>query len=266
MREGRLDGSEGSVCYRVWAPEGPAERVVLLVHGYAEHGGRYAHVAERLVEEGAAVWAPDHVGHGLSDGERTLIRDFEHVVDDLHALAELARREHGAVPLIVAGHSMGGLLTARFAQRAPDSVAGVAFLGAVLGNWRWAREALAAPELPPADTSFEGMSRDPATVREYREDPLVYHGRYKRPLLEAEVRALDAFNAGIDRLAMPVLFLHGSDDPYVPVRDSLDAAVRMPSRDKWMRVYPGARHELVHETNRAEVLDDLAAFARRAGD
>ena len=75
--------------------------------------------------------------------------------------------------------------------------------------------------------------------------------------------ALDRFNAEIDRITMPLLFLHGSGDPYVPYRDSLHGVERMASEDKTLRVYPGARHELVNETNRAEVISDLVQWIKR---
>ncbi len=263
MKELRFTGSEGDVVYHRWEPIGEARGICIIVHGYAEHGARYAHVANALRAEGLAVFAEDHLGHGRSDGERALIRDFEHIVDDLHTLAGIARDAHPDVPLVMAGHSMGGLLTARFAERYPGELGGAAFMGAVLGDWQWAREVLSMPEIPYQKPEYSGMSRDPEMVGQYAEDPLVYHGQYKRPLLEAEIVALDRFNAEIDRIDMPVLFLHGSADPYVPYRDSLHAVERMASVDKTMRVYPGARHELVNETNRAEVVGDLVAWASR---
>ena len=263
MKEARFQGSEGSIVYHRWDAIGEPRGVVVLVHGYAEHGARYAHVAVRLAAHGLAVYAEDHLGHGRSDGERALVTDFEHIVDDLQSLAVIGRAEYPEVPLIMAGHSMGGLLTARFAERYPDELAGVAFMGAVLGDWQWARQVLAEPEIPYQEPEYSGMSRDPETVRQYAEDPLVYHGQYKRPLLESEIEALDRFNAEIDRITMPVLFLHGSADPYVPYQDSLHAVERMASTDKTMRVYPGARHELVNETNRSEVIGDLIEWAER---
>ncbi len=76
-------GSEGKISVGVW-PNPGARHVVVIAHGYGEHIGRYEHVAQRLVAAGASVWAPDHLGHGRSDGERVPARDFEHVVDDLH--------------------------------------------------------------------------------------------------------------------------------------------------------------------------------------
>ena len=136
-------------------------------------------------------------------------------------------------------------------------------LGAVLGDWKWAREVLSYPELPPSDSDPMGMSRDPEVCRAYAEDPLVYHGTYKRPLLVAEVACLDRFNAEIDAIRMPVAFLHGSDDPFVPYADSKAAVERMPSTDKEFHLYEGARHELVNELNRDEVIADVVAFAKR---
>ncbi|MEM8747752.1 MAG: lysophospholipase [Actinomycetota bacterium] len=258
-----FDGSVGTVHYEHWSPDGPATKIVVLVHGYAEYGARYAHVAERLVAAGAAVYAEDHMGHGRSDGERALITEFDAVVADQRTLVDLALAEHPGTPVVMIGHSMGGLLTSRFAQTHPGSLAGIGLLGAVIGDWTWAREALAAPELPEAATDFSGMSRDPATVEAYSTDPLIYRGRYKRPLLEAEMRALDAFGDDLDRLTMPVLFCHGDDDPYVDHRTSLAAVEVMPSTDKTIRVYEGARHELVNETNRDEVIDEIVRFVTR---
>jgi alpha-beta hydrolase superfamily lysophospholipase len=253
-----FDGSEGRVFYRRWDPEGPPVRLVLIVHGYGEHGGRYGYVAEALIRQGSAVYADDHLGHGRSDGERALIGDFEHVVDDLHTLADIARAEHPGLPLVLVGHSMGGLLVARFAQRWPDEVAGVAFCGAVIGDWQWARDVLAQPELPNVSFDPLAISRDPRVGDAYASDPLVYHGQYKRGLLEAEVEALDRFARDNGLLTMPVALLHGTDDPFVPYERSLKAIEDMPSSDRTIHVYQGARHEVLNETNRDEVIRDLS--------
>ena len=258
-----FDGTTGSIHYEHWAPHDPARAVVVLVHGYAEYAARYAHVADRLTAHGAAVYAPDHMGHGHSEGERALITDFGDVVADLRRLVDLAVAEYPGVPLVMIGHSMGGLLTSRFAQTYPAEVAGIGLLGAVVGDWNWARTALAAPELPAATTDFSGMSRDGDAVERYATDPLIYRGKYKRPLLEAEMVALDQFREQVDRLTMPVLFCHGDDDPFVDYRTSLAAVESMPSDDVTIRVYEGARHELVNETNRDEVIGELVEFVNR---
>ncbi|MFW5811436.1 MAG: alpha/beta hydrolase [Alkalispirochaetaceae bacterium] len=263
MKSATFSGSEGTIHYRRWDAAGEARRVVIFVHGYAEHGGRYATAAQRLSVANSVVYAPDHIGHGESVGERALIEEFEHVVDDLRTLVEIAEDEAPGLPIVMIGHSMGGLLAARYAERYPDSLAGVGFLGAVLGDWNWAREVLALPQLPQEASDPSGMSRDPEAARAYAEDPLVYHGGYKRPLLEAEVIALDRFNEEIGALTMPVLFLHGEADPFVPFETSEEAVDKMPAPFKQKKVYPGARHELIHETNRDEVLSEILSFLER---
>jgi alpha-beta hydrolase superfamily lysophospholipase len=256
-------GSEGEVHYERWDPVDTPRRIVVIVHGYAEYAARYDHVARVLAEQDAVVCAEDHLGHGRSNGERALITDFEHVIDDLRTLLDITLEEHPGLPVVMVGHSMGGLLAARFAQRFPGELRGVVFLGAVIGDWDWARDALAQPELPEGAADLSGMSRDPVAVEAYASDPLIYHGRYKRPLLEAEVIALDRFEEQIDRLTMPVLFCHGTQDPFVDYRTSLAAVEAMPSTDRTIRLYDGARHELVNEVNRDEVIAEVAAFVAR---
>lgn len=263
MFEGDFIGSEGRVHYRRWDPDGSRRRIVQIVHGYAEHGGRYAHVADALTAHGAVVYADDHIGHGRSDGEQALITDFDHVVDDLVHLGALAAERDPGLPHILVGHSMGGLLAGLTAQRAPERVAGVAFCGAVIGDWQWAREVLALPELPFVPFDPAALSRDPAAGVSYAADALVYHGQYKRGLLEAEVAALDRFRVQQDRLTMPVLFLHGTADPFVPYTRSLQTIEELPAQDKEIHIYEGARHEVLNERNKDEVIATLANWLDR---
>jgi alpha-beta hydrolase superfamily lysophospholipase len=258
FEEFQVPGHGGNLHVRLWGPDITPRALVFILHGYAEHGGRYRHVAEALVAGGLAVVAPDHVGHGHSEGERALITDFGLVVDDLGAVASAAsERLKVATPLLLLGHSMGGLLAARFVQRWPDRAVGAAFMGAVIGDWKWAREVLSLPELPPEHSDPMGMSRDPEACRAYDADPLVYRGLYKRPLLEAEVVALDEFREDINKIRIPVGFFHGTADPFVPYGDSLQAINDMPSSAKTIKLYDEAKHELLNEINKEEVIDDF---------
>jgi alpha-beta hydrolase superfamily lysophospholipase len=102
-----------------------------------------------------------------------------------------------------------------------------------------------------------GMSRDIEACRAYDADPLVYRGVYKRPLLEAEIVALDEFREDIDKIRIPVGFFHGTADPFVPFGDSLQAINDMPSSAKTIKLYDEAKHELLNEINKGEVIDDF---------
>jgi alpha-beta hydrolase superfamily lysophospholipase len=175
----------------------------------------------------------------------------------------MAAIDHPDLPLVLVGHSMGGLLAGLTAQRSPNDFAGVAFCGAVLGDWDWLRQVLKEPQLPDVPFDPLDLSRDPAVGADYAADPLVYHGQYQRGLLEAEAEALDAFQRHIDRLAMPILFLHGAEDPFVPYRRSLQAVSEMPSADKSICIINGARHEVLNETNRDETIRYLADWIGR---
>jgi alpha-beta hydrolase superfamily lysophospholipase len=155
---------------------------------------------------------------------------------------------------------MGGLLSGRFGQRWPDEVSGLAFCGSVIGDWQWARDVLDAPELPHVEFVPLDVSRDPAAGASYAADPLVYHGQYKRGLLQAEVVALGQFAANIDKLTMPVAVFHGTEDPFVPYERSVQAVQDMPTDDVTIHLYEGGRHEVLNEINRDEVISDLASW------
>jgi alpha-beta hydrolase superfamily lysophospholipase len=258
-REHVLSGTRGRITVREWSAERP-RYAVLLIHGYGEHAGRYEEVAGVLTSHGAAVYGPDHIGHGASDGERVLIEDFEDVVTDVHAVAELARAAHPRLPVVVLGHSMGGLIASRYAQRHPEGLAALVLSGPVIGDWELPRRLLALDEIPDTPISPSSLSRDPAVGAAYAADPLVWHGPMKRPTLEAFVRTLETVAKGGDVGRLPLLWVHGDDDRLVPLPGSRVGVERLSGGDLTERIYPGARHEVFNETNRAEVFTDVTRF------
>ncbi|MDV3220226.1 alpha/beta hydrolase [Intrasporangium sp.] len=258
-----FEGHAGTIVGRRWTADTatPPEYVVLIVHGYGEHSGRYGHVAARLVEDGAVVYAIDHVGHGRSDGERVLINSFQEVEEDVHLLEARAREEHPTLPVVLIGHSMGGLIGARYAQRWGDGLAAIVLSGPVLGRWRAAEALLAADEIPDAPIDPSTLSRDPAVGEAYVADPLVWHGPFKRPTLEAIEEALAMITGG-GAVDDPILWLHGEEDELVPMADTKQGWATLAGRHASSTSYPGARHEIFNETNHDEVLDDVIAFIR----
>ncbi len=253
-----LPGHAGTVFCRRWAGADPSY-VVLLVHGYGEHTGRYRHVAERLVADGAVVYAPDHVGHGRSEGERVLVTDLERVCDDLRLLEQRARAEQPGLPVVLVGHSMGGLIAARYAQRYQHGLAAVVLSAPVLGRWEAVEQLLALEEIPDVPIDPSTLSRDAGVGEAYEADELVWHGPFKRPTLEALQQAMATVNDG-GPVAVPILWLHGEDDQLVPIGPSREGFTSLGGARAAHKTYPGARHEILNETNRDEVLDDVLTF------
>lgn len=259
-------GHAGALHGRRWlaaedAEPRPPDYVVLLCHGYGEHVGRYEWVASRLVEDGAAVYALDHVGHGESAGERVLIPAFEPVVEDFRRLQERALLDHPGAPVVLVGHSMGGMIAARYAQLYGAELACTILSGPVLGRWDALEGLLAADEIPDAPIDPDVLSRDPQVGRDYVDDPLVWHGPFKRETLEGLRSCLDTI-AGGGPIGCPVLWLHGQDDQLVPMAGSASGWPVIKGDRGQDKSYPQARHEIFNETNREEVLGDVVAFIR----
>src|ERR1700716_528704 len=110
-----LRGGRGRIVVHRWSSLTP-RFVALVAHGYGEHAGRYAHVADRLVAEGADVYAPDFEGHGRSEGERARFETVDDLADELASVYEAGRRAHAGKPVVLIGHSLGGLIATRFVQ------------------------------------------------------------------------------------------------------------------------------------------------------
>jgi alpha-beta hydrolase superfamily lysophospholipase len=251
-------GHGGNLHIQSWPHPDPTH-VVVLAHGYGEHIGRYEHVAATLGHSGAAVFGLDHVGHGRSDGPRALIGDFDPVVADLHLLVEQARAEHPGLPMVLLGHSMGGLIATRYAQRHGSGLSGLVLSAPLIGN-PGTGALLAMEPLPEIPIDPAVLSRDEAVQREYAADPLIYHGGFQRATLAAMAAAL--LDAALDsrELTGPVLWQHGEADSLVPLSGSRRLMELLVNAEVTSRHYPDARHEIFNEINRDEVLRDTAEF------
>jgi alpha-beta hydrolase superfamily lysophospholipase len=259
-----LTGHAGELHVETW-PNPDARYVVVLAHGYGEHVGRYAQVAVDLVAHGAVVYGPDHRGHGRSEGERVSIPDVEPLVDDLHVVVQRTRELHVGLPVVLIGHSMGGMIAARYAQRYGGALHALVLSGPVLGRWEAADTLLAADEIPDVPIDPATLSRDPSVGEAYVADPLVWHGPFRRETLEAIRTCLTTIGAQPPVAELPTLWVHGGDDQLVPIeptRQGIDALVT-PQQLRTV-TYPGARHEVFNETNRDEVLAEVTRFIDHA--
>jgi alpha-beta hydrolase superfamily lysophospholipase len=254
-----FDGARGTIFIRRWNTSDP-QRIVILAHGYGEHSGRYEHVARRLAADGAVVYAPDHHGHGRSDGERGLVDDIESMVDDLGAVVKLAQQRHPGEPIALLGHSLGGIIVTRFVQRGNHGLSALVLSGPVIGGNPAFEGLLAMDPIPDVPIDPAILSRDLSVGEAYASDPLVYHGPLSRPTLEAIFAAVGAIADGPGLGALPTLWIHGEEDGLAPLAATRTAIERIRGDQLEEQIYPGARHEVLNETNREDVLDEVASF------
>jgi alpha-beta hydrolase superfamily lysophospholipase len=239
--------------------------IVLIAHGYGEHAGRYEHVAQRLVEDlGASVHAPDHRGHGRTGGATGLVADGEAITSDLHEVSNAARAAHPGLPVALIGHSMGGLIATRYAQRFGDELAALVLSGPVIGGNPAFEQLLAMDPIPDVPIDPSVLSRDPSVGEAYAADELVYHGPFQRVTLEQLFAAIGRVAEGPSLGDLPTLWIHGSEDELVPLDVTRPAVERLRGTHFEEHIYEGARHEVFNETNRDEVLGDVVAFLREA--
>jgi alpha-beta hydrolase superfamily lysophospholipase len=274
-REGWLgSAADGTrLFWQAWDPEGTPRAVVVLVHGAGEHGARYAYVAERLAGEGYAVYAMDHRGHGRSDGPRAMIDRLDRLVDDLGLFVTRVREEHDGRRPFVVGHSLGGAVSLTYAIRHGDTIEGLVVSGPAVATEAvpavlkaiTALMSRVAPLAPVFKIDENLISRDPAVVRAYQEDPLNHNGKLPARTLGEIMKSMDSMSTQVAGLRTPLLLLHGSDDQLCPPEGSRMVHDGAGATDKTIKVYDGLYHEIFNEPERDEVIDDLVAWlAERA--
>lgn len=250
-----------------WLPDGAVRAAILVIHGIGEHIGRYGHVAEFLAAQGYAVYGIDHRTHGQSEGEpRVYITDFADVVADLKGYLGLIKREQPGKRVFMYGHSMGSFISLSFLLTHQDEIAGLVSSGCpitidstvppimvTLGNFL----NRVTPTLPLIALSLEAVSRDPAVVAAFENDPLVHAGRVRVRMAVGGNNAIVALRPRLGEIHIPLLVLHGGDDRTTPVAGSHMLYERASSPDKTLKIYPGLYHEIHNEPEKAEVLADI---------
>ena len=258
-------GTGEKIFYRCWAPQEP-RAVWLLAHGLAEHSGRYGEFANFFADAGIATYALDHPGHGRSDGKRAHIGRFEKYTDALAQLLALARPEHPDSPLVLLGHSMGGLIAADFLLKHQDEFAAAVLTGpAIQAPQRPSRVALATnrmiaallPRLGVMQLDASAISREPQVVINYKNDPLVFRGKVTARLVTELFAAMDRVVANAASIRLPLLIMHGSEDKLTAVDGSKLLHDKVSSEDKKIVIYDGLYHEILNEPERRSVMCDI---------
>ena len=243
---------------RRWAVQNPTA-ALLLVHGIGEHSGRYLHVGQYFAERGYDVAAFDNRGFGESGGKRGHIDSFSIYIDDI--ADRLAERRELGVPVILLGHSLGGLMVASYLvgdSPEPDlAILSSPALGAEVPTWQRVAAPILGRVTPkffvPAEIDGVGLSRDEAVQEAYRNDPLLVAGATAGMGHEV-FTTIKNTNAALHRLTVPTYVLHGDEDPVVP------QAASLPLRERAnvdYRSWTGLRHECLNEPEQDEVMGEI---------
>jgi len=272
-RAATADGTE--LLVRHWPPDEAAAggawagrpwAHVLLVHGLADHSGRYEHVGEQLAAAGLDTWAYDHRGNGGSGGRRGHVERWSQLHDDLAERLRAVRQAAGERPVVLYGHSMGALVVLGYLlsdRPKPDLViAGSPGLDSTLAGWKKVLARVLgriAPTLPiPNGVDGRTLSRDPTVGAKAAADPgccRVSTARFGAEGLAEQV----GVRRGYRGLTLPMLVLHGLDDGLVPASAS-EILATLPNVER--RTYPGLRHELHNEPEGPQILDEVIAWIR----
>ncbi|GAA4883796.1 alpha/beta hydrolase [Kitasatospora terrestris] len=279
-------GRDGTpVTVHRWTPAGRPRGVVQLSHGVGEHARRYDHLARTLAGAGWAVQGQDHRGHGLTAAHseafgRIGAQGWAGLVDDLDLLVERAHRDLPGLPVVLLGHSTGSFAAQQYVLDRGDRIAGLVLSGTTLLD---VLEPLVDLDLPPdlsvfnapfapARTPFDWLSRDEAQVDAYLADPACGFGldpAANRAMFTAARAFADPGRLAGIRPDLPVHLTVGEADPLhgglALVRTLVERLHAAGLTDVTLRVWPGARHEVLNETVRAEVEADLLAFVERVG-
>lgn len=253
-----------------WWRRPSARGVVVVAHGFGEHGGTYGNTAEAM---GSAldldVIAFDLRGHGRSSGRRGVVRRYEDLVSDLAHALDWASRNRPDLPLFLLGHSNGGQVALRVALAPAVPIDGLIISNPALR--------IAVPVPPhllrialflnkyapwmtlPTEVQVERLTRDTAMQQQYRADRL-RHNRMSAPLFFGMVQGGQMLIDRAPEIRSPIVMVIGGQDPIVDPTAARELYDRLGSEDKTLLLYPKMLHEPLNEVGREQVLDDLARW------
>jgi acylglycerol lipase len=269
--EGVFEAGDGMKLFeRWWTPAVEPKGVVVIVHGFAEHSGRYIHVGGYLSRHGFAAGALDLRGHGRSEGKRVRMKSFDEYLSDVDTFLERARQRFPGKTIFLLGHSMGGgVVTLYCITRQPGEIRGVVLSGAMLKLGDDISPSMAklvgllakiAPGMPTVKLDGTSVSRDPEVVKLYDSDPLNYRGATPAHTAAEFARTMQCIKTNMPEFRLPVFILYGSADRLVDPEGSKQLYEKASSTDKTIKGYEGFYHEIMNEPEKEQVLGDILAW------
>ncbi len=270
-KEGRFRGHKNlNLYYQGWLPSENPRAILLLVHGLADHSGRYSNLVSYFVPRGYAVLGLDHRGHGKSEGLRGYVEKFSDYLDDLHLFLDIVREQHRDTRIFLVGHSVGGTIAAAYAVDHKDELAGLILsapalkVGSSVSRLDMVLARLLSALLPKMGVSAldaSVISRDKAVVDAYLKDPLVYHGKIRARLGSELISMMKKkLPPQMPQIKLPVLIMHATADRLSNPEGSRMLYELVNSKDKTLKWYEGLYHEIFNEPEHIQVMADMETW------
>jgi alpha-beta hydrolase superfamily lysophospholipase len=265
MNEGTFQGAGGlNIFWRSWKPAGEPRGLVAIVPGFNSHSGYYEWVGEQLAADGLAAYAVDLRGRGRSEGERFFVEQFSEYVGDAAQLVAMAKAENPGLPVYLLGHSAGGVVACLYALDHQSEIAGLicesfAFQvpapDIVLSVLKGVGHI--APHLHVLPLKNADFSRDPAVVDRMNNDPLIAKESQPAETIAEMVRSDERLKKEFPKITLPVLILHGTADKATTFAGSQLFYDTAGSADKTLKLYDGAYHDPLNDTDKETVIADI---------
>lgn len=258
--------------YKTWAPDKSPRAVLIIVHGVGEHIDRYQNLVSGLVNSGHALAGYDLRGHGRSEGQRGYINSWGEYRGDLREFIKKARLMFPNKPVFVLGHSLGSLIVLDYLIQGGDKLSGAILSGTALDPVEAAPpvQKFLAQLLSGVYPTFslkvkqpgKSLSRDAQVAKAYDQDPMVFWVRTARWGAES-LKAIERIEANADKISMPVLFIHGENDPVASAEGAQRYFDRVEYPDKTIRIYTANMHEPHNDLDHPEVVADIEAWVSK---
>lgn len=265
MNESNFESTGGiKIFTRSWQPSGKSRGVVIIVPGFNAHSGYYLWTADQFTANGLAVYALDLRGRGKSDGERFYVNKFDDYVSDVSKFIEIVKSKEPELPVFLLGHSAGGVVSCIYTIDNQDELDGLIcesfafqvpapdFALAVFKGLSHV-----APHAHVLHLKNELFSRDPKAVEAMNNDPLIAHETQPTQTLAEMVRADERIKKAFNQFTLPLLILHGTEDKATKPSGSQMFYDSASSKDKTIKLYEGAYHDLLNDTDKEVVMKDI---------